>query len=139
MRLRAGHDQDHGLGEGHEVIRKPEDQSSHRACSLDDDLFLDVIDACLHFDRSRFTAETLNINFAAGGSVWRVAADRKSLQRSLDPQTQTAGDDLAADLASAVLDMSLRQVRAEQAQPTISRQACGHLAPWSLRRSDCAR
>jgi hypothetical protein len=60
------------------------------ACRADAETFLDVIDATLATTRGG--DERLRALLEAGGSVWTVAADGKSLRRRVDVAVQQAAD-----------------------------------------------
>lgn len=68
------------------------------ACEADDDVYLDVLDATLHFVGSSAAASGLKTVLDMGGSAWTVASDGKSLQRRVDP-TATQAVAAAADPA----------------------------------------
>jgi len=75
------------------------------ACSRDEQLYLDVLDACLHFmpNWNASSADSLRVHLAQGGSVWTVSPDNKSLQRAVEPQVQAAFE-LATSPADAASD-----------------------------------
>jgi hypothetical protein len=82
-------------------------------CSKDEGLCLNVIDAYLqlaHPDDSdpdkTISAGNLRSILAAGGSVWTVSPDNRSLQRAVDPQTQAA-----IELATSFADVTSNELR----------------------------
>ena len=82
-------------------------------CSKDEGLCLNVIDAYLqlaHPDDSdpdkTISAGNLRSILAAGGSVWTVSPDNRSLQRAVDPQTHAA-----IELATSFADVTSNELR----------------------------
>lgn len=72
----------------------------------DDDLYLDIIDATLF--HGGFGDGSIASALDASGSIWRVASDRKSLERRVDEVTSTAAlaamnpsDEASAELLAA--------------------------------------
>jgi hypothetical protein len=82
------------------------------SCAKDEELCLNVVDAYLlladpddsHPDKT-ISADNLRLILAAGGSVWTVSPNNRSLQRAVDSQTQAAFElaTSSADVASSEL------------------------------------
>jgi hypothetical protein len=75
-------------------------------CNNNQDLFLDVIDACLRFFHYQLGyPDDLRRLLADGGSAWTVSASGRSLQRAVEPQAQEAFEAASspADTASEEL------------------------------------
>ncbi len=87
---------------------RPETVLGHlmAAAKEDEDYFLDLIDGTLQFVGSKYNGPRLSALLDAGGSVWTVAGDFKSLTEVVGPEAQAT-----YDVATSVSDEPSTELR----------------------------
>ena len=75
-------------------------------CLADDEVFLDVVDATLGILGRNSDTGWLEDTLRSGNSAWKVAADRSSLQRRVDPTAQLAIEQAISPSDSASAELS---------------------------------
>lgn len=90
-------------------------------CSRDQDLCLDVIDACLRFARHYLgEPDDLRRQLADGGAVWTVSADGHSLQRAVETHAQKVFEAASSPVDTASDELTEAWVKAYGRDPDAS-------------------